>query len=207
MKNLQLALLETVGKQISNLGFVGKPADQSFVRNFPGGRASLHLAFIKHPEDFDVVADVAVRFDALEDMINSESKILSNKEKSKTYSLGAELGNIEGSGQKRWHVTSAGDVAGVARGIVSDFERIGVPYIEGASDLARAYEMLTSPGRGAWLHSPIHSARAKRIVGLAKLLDREDDINRHIEDSISFMESIKDGGLQDFKRFAKKFTA
>jgi ribosomal protein S12 methylthiotransferase accessory factor YcaO len=63
IKDMQRALLEAVGARITALGFDGKPVGQSFLRRIPDGRVSFHLAFVKHPEDFDVVADVGVRFD------------------------------------------------------------------------------------------------------------------------------------------------
>jgi hypothetical protein len=96
MKDIERALLVAVGARIAANGFESKLISQSFLRRFPAGRASLHLAFIKHPREFDVVADVAVRFDELEDLVNANNALLSKKEKGQTYSLGAELGNIAG---------------------------------------------------------------------------------------------------------------
>lgn len=201
MKNIQRALLDAVGVLVSDYGFTSKPSGQSFLRAFPGGRASLHLAFIKHPADFDVVADVAVRFDDLEDMVNATNARLSKAEKKQTYSLGAELGNIAGTGQMRWQVTPDSDVEQVAQRIAGAFTRIGLPYLEAASTLAGAYGLLTTPGKGASLHSPIHASRAKRVVALAKLLGRHEEFESRIAENLKFLEETEDFGLQDFKRF------
>ena len=89
MKNIQRALLEAVGVRVVGLGFDSKASGQSFLRSIPGGRTSLHLAFIEHPRDFDVVADVAVRFDLLEALVNASNSLLSKREQGQTYSLGA----------------------------------------------------------------------------------------------------------------------
>ena len=201
MRDIQRALLDAVGRRITSDGFGIKPVGQSFLRRLPTGRASLHLAFVDHPGDFDVVADVAVRLDDLEDLINASNTLLSNKEKGQTYSLGAELGNISGKGQMRWNVASLFEVDQVADQLVAAFKSIGLPYLDRASTLEGAYELLVSPGRAAWLHSPIHASRAKRIVGLTKILGRTDELLARASENLQFLESSKDPNLQDFKRF------
>lgn len=201
MKDIQRALLEAVGIRVVALGFDGKAAEQSFLRRIPGGRASLHLAFIKHPKDFDVVADVAVRFDQLEDLVNATNSLLSKREKGQTYSLGAEIGNLSGDGQRRWSVASLADVETVADQVVTSFKEVGLPYLERASTLEGALQLLTSPGRDAWLHSPIHASRLKRVVGLVKVMGREDELEARAREGALLLEEINDPGLLDFKRF------
>jgi hypothetical protein len=202
MKQLQDALLREVGERIAELGFERKPIGQSFVRRFKGGRAAFHLAFIKHPADFDVVADVASRFDALEDLVDDGAMLQTMKNGRKTYSLGAELGNISGVGQMRWRVARQEDVSQVAEQLVGALKSIGIPYLARASTYDGAYQMLTAPGRGAWLHKPIHAARAKRIIGLVKLLGQSQAMTRCIEENIRMLEDLNDPGLEDFRRFA-----
>lgn len=201
MKDIERALLEAVGARIEADGFESKPVSQSFLRRVPAGRASLHLAFIKHPRDFDVVADVAVRFNELEDLINANNALLSRKDKGQTYSLGAELGNIAGEGQMRWNVASSADVNQVADQLVAAFKAIGLPYLDRAATPEGAYKLLTGPERDAWLHSPIHASRAKRIVGLAKILGRADELSVRARENLLLLEDTKDLGLQDFMRF------
>lgn len=198
---IERALLDAVGARIAADGFESKPVSQSFLRRVPAGRASLHLAFIEHPRDFDVVADVAVRIDDLEDLVNTNNPLLSQKEKGQTYSVGAELGNIAGEGQMRWNVASSADVNQVADQLVAAFKAIGLPYLDRAATPEGAYKLLTSPGREAWLHSPIHASRAKRIVGLAKILGRADELPVRARENLLLLEDTKDLGLQDFMRF------
>lgn len=201
MKDIQRALLEAVGVRVVALGFDGKAVGQSFLRRISGGRASLHLAFIEHPKDFDVVADVAVRFDQLEDLVNATNSLLSKREKGQTYSLGAEIGNISGDGQRRWSVASLADVDTVADQVVTSFKEVGLPYLDRASTLEGALRLLTSPGRDAWLHSPIHASRVKRVVGLVKVMGRVDELEARAREGALLLEEIKDPGLLDFKRF------
>jgi len=76
----------------------------------PGGRQSFHSAFVNHDTDFDVTADVAIRFDAVGDMVNSSETLLSEPEKRGTYTLGTELGNLDGTSHQRWTIEQESDV-------------------------------------------------------------------------------------------------
>jgi hypothetical protein len=204
MKEIRRALLMAVGQRVAANGFDSKPITRSFLRRSPVGREAFHLAFINHADDFDVKADVAVRIDDLEDVVNADNTLLSKKERKETYSLGAELENIAGEGPKRWTVASSADVDPVADQIVARFKTVGLPYLNRASSLEAAYQLLTSPGRGAWLHSPIHASRAKRVVALAKILGRTDELQARVNENIQFLERLNDPGLQEFKQFAEQ---
>ncbi|MCM2472737.1 hypothetical protein HGO38_04495 [Rhizobium sp. CG5] len=171
MKEIRQALLNGIGNRVGEFGFDRKAIGQSFKREFPGGISRFHLAFINHKSDFDVTADVAVRFHKLEELANENDNFISKKDKSLTNSLGAELGNIAGVGQMRWHVATIDDLDSVTTGILDAFIEIGLPYLEVASTMEGAYRLLSAPGKNSWLHNPVLSARAKRVVGLAKLLE------------------------------------
>lgn len=201
MKDLQRALLDAVGNRISASGFDSKPVGQSFLKKFDGGRSSFHLAFVTHPSDVDVVADVAVRLDALEDLVNASNLLLSKKEKAQTYSLGAELGALAGEGQQRWTLADPSDIPAVADRLIECFLKIGLPYLERASSPPAAYQLLTAPGRQAWLHSPIHASRAKRVVGLAQLMGRAEEARTQAAEQAAALREMKDPGLNDFLRF------
>jgi hypothetical protein len=147
------------------------------------------------------LADVGVRFDQLEELVNANNLLLGKREKAQTYSLGAELGNISGEGQKRWTVASLADVEGVADQLVASFKAIGLPYLDQVSTLEGAFQLLTSPGDDAWLHSPIHASRAKRVVGLAKIMGRVDELEERARENSRLLEEMNDPGLPDFERF------
>jgi hypothetical protein len=187
MRELRKALLHAIGNRIREFGFEPNPAKQSFKRQFPGG-------------DFDIAADVAVRFNALEEMVNRYEGFISEREKKQTCSLGAELGNIAGTGQMRWRMAIVGDLDSAATGIVEAFEKIGVPYLQSASTMQSAYELLSSPGK-AWLHNPLPLARAKRVVALAKLLGKDEDVPLRIAENMALLESDRTKGSAEFRRF------
>lgn len=200
MRELRKALLNAIGSRIREFGFEPNPAKQSFKRQFPGGESRFHLAFIDHGSDFDITADVAVRFNALEEMVNKYEGFISERERKQTCSLGAELGNIAGTGQMRWRVATVGDLDSAATGIVEAFEKIGVPYLQSASTMQSAYELLSSPGK-AWLHNPLPLTRAKRVVALAKLLGKDEDVPLRIAENMALLESDRTKGSAEFRRF------
>jgi hypothetical protein len=201
MKEMQKNLLSRVGERLAKFGFKAKPAEQAFVRIFLGGKQSFHLAFIEHATDFDVTADIAIRFDALEDLINATNSFLSKKLKANTYSIGCELGNLALGEQHRWSVISTTDVDVVASNVVNFFERYGLPYFEKYSTLESVFNLICPNPEKPSLHSPLLDQRAKSAVGLALLLNRSEEIPKLIADYESQMRVIYPPGLQGFIDF------
>lgn len=100
---------------------------RSFVQKSLEYKWYLHLAYINHVNDFDVVVDVAVEH------LRGKQRICM---------LGAELGNIVGTGQHRWSVETASDVAGVAKEVVSLFGEVGLPFLNRFSSLPEVIHVL-----------------------------------------------------------------
>ena len=104
-----------------------------FRRLIENGSQTLHLSFIVHPKvDFDVTADVAIRFDDVqEEMLFSADTPVKGTVGAKTLmSFGAELGNIRDGRQQRWTVRNQEDITSVSADIVSAFYEVGLPYLE-----------------------------------------------------------------------------
>ena len=177
-------------------------ASQSFRCNFNGGSKVFHVAFIKHELDFDVTADVAIRIDAVEDLIERVVGRKTNAKRRLTYTVGAELGNIQGTGQLRWTVESADSVPTVARNMFESFKSVALPYYENASSPEKVYELLNSEGSGSRLHSPISSVRAKTLLALAFLLGRKQDIDLLEKKYVKLLSDLKDPALAGFIDFA-----
>jgi hypothetical protein len=155
-------------------GFNAKAVGQSFYRSVPGGRWAFHISFIRHPNDLDVTADVAVRIDAIEQVVNEWTSGLTNAEKRGSFTLGAELGNLTGRQPLRWTLSGVDSVEAVAEEILAAFEQIGLPYLSNHSDAESAYRILTSTEIRDLLQSPILGARCMRAVAAAHLLGRSE---------------------------------
>lgn len=202
LKDSQRQLLIELSRRMPQYGFEGKPVGQSFHKATSYGKDALHLSFIRHENDFDVTADVAIRIDAIEDLVNAESKLLSKAEKRHTFTLGVELGNWAEGAQHRWTVAGPEDVPVVAGSVLSMFERVGIPYLERYSSLDGAYDALArnDNDQGSWLHSPVHASRCMRATAASYLLGK-DDMDRLVKDCESFLRERKDVGLVSFQQF------
>lgn len=198
INELERDLLREIAKRIGEFGFDKKAIGQSFYRKTPFGREAFHLSFIEHATNFDITADVAIRFDALEELVTEGDELLTKKEKSKSFSLGAELGNISEGKQKRWTVSDPVDVESVCRSIMDAFVAIGITYLDKYSNLESALEALSGDDKTAWLHMPIHGARAKRAIGLAFLLGQREKFLEIASAKTKFLTSRNDLCLQSF---------
>ncbi len=208
LNELEKQLFREVGKAVARYGFEPKPSGQTFYRKESSGWAAFHLSFIPHEDvDFDVTADVAVRIDEVENLVNEDNKLLSKSEKVQTATLGVELGNIESGQPMRWKVATDADVKIVATGLAGALARIGMPYIKKHSSLEQAFAVLSTNEPSAWLHSPVHGGRCQRAIALVFVLGRYDQLHNLIEQSELFLKSKNDFGLRSFQKFAEKLRA
>lgn len=204
MNELRDHLIISLGEKVNSIGFKFVKSKYSFVKRRNDGRESFHLSFIRHASDFHVVADVAIRFDALEELCFIPHPLLSAKNKADAYSFGAELGNIAGVGQKRWELATSDDIEPIAEGIYADFISIGVPFLEKLSTLEKAFELINRPWQEASLYKAFHTARAIRVVGLVKLLGKDDELAGLARAQLEMLESLDGRNLPQFTEFLAK---
>jgi hypothetical protein len=201
LKKRQKLLLASLDKLMAVSDFARRSGrGQSYFRAFALGVEAFHLSFVEHESDFDVIADIAIRFDRLEELVACESGTPSASRRARAFTMGAELGNIRDGRQHRWTVSSENDVDLVAHGIYDMFVLVGLPYLERFSTMDAAYSVLRGDDRDSWLHSPVHSKRAIRAVGLAFLLDLHEQIDDLIEKKAELLGD--DPGGVSFARFA-----
>ncbi|MBT5018861.1 hypothetical protein N8590_02605 [bacterium] len=203
MKHLQQLLLTSIGNQVKKHGFKPRLKMQVFHRYYDWGRDSLHLCFINHVDDFDVTADIAIRFDRLEELINEENHLITKAEKKDTSTIGVELGNLAEGEQKRWTVRQESDVAGVAKEITDYFEKVGIPYLSKYGDMRETMEVLSGEERDSWMHSPLDDYRAKAAVGLAWLLNDQRRFNVLVESKREFLANVSNQNIsvESFDKF------
>jgi hypothetical protein len=192
LREAQAALLSELGRRLAPNGFRARPVAQTFTRSNKHGRHAVHLTFIDHDTDFDLTCDVAVRFDQVEDIVHSLNPLMSKADKARTYSLGAELGNIARGEPFRWTVSSSADIAKVAELVEHSLIETGFPYLETFGDPEKALAVFSRDDRNAWLHSPIHAERAKRALALLAVLRRKQEIGELGRAKVDFLTSIND---------------
>ena len=208
LASVRETLLLRLNTQLTTIGF--RRNGQSFSRAFHGGKGLFHVAWIPHQSDFDVTADVAVRHDAIEDLVNKFDStirpawaVLSKKEQTMTATVGAELGNLSIGMQRRWTVTSEADVATACPSILEAFKIIGVPYLQRFSSLEEVLSVLADDDKASWLHCPFHDVRAKKAIAAAFVLGRRELFGKLVESKAQFLKERKDPGLSGFLSFAE----
>lgn len=195
-------LLREVGRLVEPMGYKTIVSQQMFVRNVSKGRTALHLSFVNHVRDFDVIANVAIRFDQIEDTLNLARAFLSDSKKRQTYSFGAELGNISGAGQNRWTVQSGEDVYKVSHDIFSEFQRVGIPFFESISTIEKAYHLLIGPTEQAQLYLAPHERRASAIVAAAKVLGKE-NLEQLAREQLLWLQKVGDPEIPRYMQFLR----
>jgi hypothetical protein len=210
IQEMEKDLIKKLAERVGEHEFDTRARAQSFYKQTPSGKVSLHLAFIEHVIDFDVTVDIAIRFDALEDIINEGNSLLTASEKRKTFSIGAELGNISEWKPKSWTVRSPADIEEVSRSIMDAFVSIGLPYIEKYSNMETVLDALSGDDKATWLLNPLDDVRAKQTICLAFLLGQRDRFSELAAAKTEFLTSIKHPGLQSFLKLRdsleRKFT-
>lgn len=122
--------LERLGERMREDGFRPRIARQRFERLTAIGKQIAHIAFIRHLDDFQLTADLAVRHDEIERLVFEMETEMSEKEKRETATLGGELGDMQGIGQKRWEIVCNSDIPRVVEGAYAAFKEIGLPRLE-----------------------------------------------------------------------------
>jgi hypothetical protein len=205
-KSAEHAVLQQLGARVAVHGFKPKPIGHSFYRDVPEGRWALHVSFIRHEADIDVTADVAVRIEAIEQVANQCETGLTDAEKRRSTTLGAELGTLVGRQPLRWTVTAVEDAAAVADQIVRAFEEIGLPYLSSHSDVVSAYRVLASTAAADRLHSPILGARCMRAIAAAYVLGRDSDLDQLIRRCEAQLTAEDDLYLPDFRALSENLS-
>ncbi|HTG14334.1 MAG TPA: hypothetical protein VK747_03605 [Blastocatellia bacterium] len=200
IKELQDSLFARVAKEVDEYRFDRRSKTHySFYKKTPLGRQAFSLPFIRHaPTDVDVTAEVAIRFDDVEDLVNEHKSLLTEAQKRNTYTLGAELGNISEGRQKRWSLASRDAIDNVARSIMEAFAAIGRPYLEKYSAMESALEALSQDDKTAQLHSPFHDERAMRAIAIAFVLGDRERFLSIAAAKTQILAGRNDDGLQRF---------
>jgi hypothetical protein len=166
----KLRVLVKLGQYVKAHGFDPEPADQCFYCPSATGKWVFHIAFMPHQHDFDLTADVAVRNNAIEDLVNQYDSKLSKLERRTSMTLGGELGNLSQGRQMRWTIARFSDIPEVCEEVSRTFENVGLPFLQAHSDIETIHRVLTSSDSKDVLVAPLLGPRSMRAVASAYLL-------------------------------------
>jgi hypothetical protein len=148
---LHLMLIDALRPRLDGWKFVASL--RHFEKRIDEKRWFLHLSFINHQADFDAVSNVAVEY------VRNRKRVCI---------VGASLGNIEGTGQKRFRVSNATDIPAAADGVVEQFRRVGIPFLERFSQPQEVIAVLKAGGRDALLISPLKTKHETQIRSMER---------------------------------------
>jgi hypothetical protein len=201
LKDLRRTLLTELASELSTKGFkYEKP--QTYYRATSATRESLHIGFINHKADFDVVVYVTVRFRHIIDVLDQFTTGLDNQEKIRIASVGNELGNLSQGAQRRWTVSSETDIPAVRSSIISAIETVAVPYWERFPSLDDVLAVTSGDDRASWIHSPFDDIRAKTAILAAFALGKKDEFDDLVKRKFQLLRDREDLDFQSISRLA-----
>jgi hypothetical protein len=198
--DMQKRLLQAISLEMPKYGFNKKFIGQSFYRSLDYGKWALHLSFIKHSDDCDVTADVSIRIDRIEELANKFDDRMKPSDKSKTFTIGAEFGNMIRIRPKRWTMMQESDIPLISSEILDKFNSIGIPYFQKYSNLENMYILLSSNRDLDHIHCPLIGPRCLRTVSLAYILLKYDQIQNLIDKCDKILESNEDLQLNQYRK-------
>ena len=166
-------ILSGMSERLLRFGFDPKPSGQSFYRKLNGGTWAFHLAFIPHKQDMDLTADVALRLDVVEELVNKHDTKRKASEKRLSMTLGGELGNVSQGRFKRWTVTELGDVPIICNQVADAFRTIGIPFLASHFSLPAVNRALVSTTSADRILAPLLGPRYMRALASSYLLGED----------------------------------
>jgi hypothetical protein len=203
LRGLREQLIAEIDKSMSKKGFTYVARCRAFDKPTDFGRVSLHIMVMLGGTEFDVAADVGLRFDAVEAIRRPNRSMLTEREKDDTFTFGCELGNLARTGWKTRRVADAVDAQTVARAIVNDFQKIGVPYLEKAADANAMLAILTEDCPEAGRNYCIGWACAEIAVAMSLWLKGEEAAREMYLKKHAYLEKRQDPNIKFFREFGE----
>lgn len=197
------ALLGEMAPLLASVGFSPMRRDQAFRRNRPDGADITHISFIRYPTSFDVTTDVAVRIDAIEEIVSASNAVLSASARKKTATIGVEIGNLSQGSHLAWNIDETTAIDRVALDIFLHVERFGLPFFARFGDIASVTTMLCRDDSEAMRYSPFNHVRASRAVAGLLALGMTGEAREIAGQKVAFMRELQDPNLEFFLAFLR----
>lgn len=202
-KNRFDALMGELALRLATVGFIPMRRDQAFRRGRPDGADIVHLSFVRHPTSFDTTMDVAVRIDAIEEIVGASNAVLSASARKKTATVGVEIGNLSQGSHLAWNIDELTAIDRVALDIFLHVARFGLPFFARFGDIATVTTMLCRDDPEAMRYSPFHHVRASRAVAGLLALGMTGEAREIAGQKVAFMRELQDPNLEFFLTFLR----
>jgi hypothetical protein len=175
---------------------------QDFCRRYPWGRDVVHFGFFQRGSSLRSAVNVAIRFDAVEKLIDPFRPWLSAREKRERFTLGAELGNISGTGYRTFDIEE--DVGRAADDMMSLIAAVGLPYLHELSDPEVALKVLLRDDEVGRLHCIMEDDRAFAACALLVVLGRGNELPELVAQKLQSLDPEELGPMvRQFPAFAR----
>jgi hypothetical protein len=191
--------LQSLGKRMASFGFDETPSGQSFYWPFESGKWAFHVSFIPHRDDVDLTADVAIRLDSIEDLVNEYDTKRNAAQKRQSMTIGGELGNLSEDRPHRWTLAAIDDIPQVSDQVARLFETVGLPFLKAHSDISTLNRVLSSSDSRDKLLCPLLGPRAMRAIASAHVLDENRDLTLLADQLEARLAEKEDVYLEDFR--------
>lgn len=138
------------------LGWKFVKSTRTFVQPYGTCKCYVHLKFANYGNNFNVAVDVAV-----EHLMKKQRICI----------LGAELGNIRGTGWHSWNVESKSSALAAAEGMHALVHEVGLPFLNQFSDLAEVLRILRTDEYTTRLVFPFEKNAALEADRIASLME------------------------------------
>lgn len=205
MKELRESIFRTLPLGLIPMGYDPKLKGQAFNKKMSWGRWIFHVGFASINGPLKLVVNVAIRVDAVNNLVFGTDPLLSKAEARDTATVGAELGNLIGKGPLMWTVSDPGEVPSLVASMLEAYEKIGLPYLSRYSDLEEMLRGLRGNGQEAFLLDSSLAYRCMKAVALAKVLEKENEIDTLIGECSMALDLKEDKfELNQFKGFLSR---
>jgi hypothetical protein len=196
-------LIQGVEQNIAEHGFKRRRATQSFVRAFSLGLHEFQITRRNFRTEFSSNVHLGIRFNSVEEMVNSSVTFSDDKYRRLTNTIGGEIGNLVEGRNWLWTVSNEIDLSIAVSAISAVFTRYALPYFDEFSNMRRVFEALSGKEISNWKHLTSGVALAKRRVALAKMLDMREELPCVIEHERTRLKCLADPNLSEFCKFVE----
>jgi hypothetical protein len=200
-KNLRNALMDEFGSHMMASGFTSWKG--KWLQKFERGLNTCYPLFVSHRSDFDVVLNVEIQFHDWRQDTGARLQVKSGEPQSKAY-LGGELGNLSGTGQQRWTVAKASDLAGANQSMVAMFGSVALPYFNKYDNPTNALNVLERDDRSAWAYNPVHVGRAESALWLCAMTENKSRFDEIFNAKKAFLQVRGEPKIEEFLAYSER---
>lgn len=197
-------ILGNVLYDLKPLGYSFVPNTYKYIQALDDRVNTIHLSFIKHQKEVDVVVDLSVTIIGVEEIYNKvEFELGAKPTKSKPATVGIEIGNYRGIGQVRFQASKVSDIPSVVTGVVDSVQQYGTTFFSEMSNYDHVYDLMSKDDAGSWDFCPLHDRRAKLCLCFCVLMQDQAKFNFHVNNKIEWMKGRQDVDITGFEKFAE----